>query len=148
MVPLASEKRSGFSGYQWCHWLPMVPLVKFPMVPLGESRTHAIIDVTEINGNLFHGNENIFFSFRFISKTGHSIAQNRQRDNILKHFIGLTSDLRLKKRIQDRSKQPPQDFCCTFIHFSSAPVLGITDLQHNSSWLRQKCAPLRLQSEC
>ena len=78
-----------------------------------------------------------FFSFRFTSKTGHSIAQNRQRDDILKHFIGLTSDSRLKKRIQDKSKQPRQDFCCTFIHFSSAPVLGITDLQHNSSRLRQ-----------
>ena len=24
---------------QWCHWLPMVPLVKLPMVPLGEPRT-------------------------------------------------------------------------------------------------------------
>ena len=80
----------------------------------------------------------LFFSFRFIKKkTGHSIAQNRQRDDILKHFIGLTSDSRLKKRIQDTSKQPRQDFCCTFIHFSSAPVLGITDLQHNSSRLRQ-----------
>ena len=42
MVPLAAEKRSGFSCYQWYHWLPMVPLVKFPMVPLGEFRTHAI----------------------------------------------------------------------------------------------------------
>ena len=42
MVPLATEKRSGFSGYQWYHWLLMVPLVKFPMVPLGESRTHVI----------------------------------------------------------------------------------------------------------
>ena len=49
MVPLAVEKRSGFSGYQWYHWLTMVPLVtKFPTVPLGdtvplgESRTHAI----------------------------------------------------------------------------------------------------------
>ena len=28
-VPLAAEKRSGFSGYQWHHWLPMVPLVNF-----------------------------------------------------------------------------------------------------------------------
>ena len=42
MVPLAAEKRSGFSCYQWYHWLPMVPLVKFPMVPLGEFRTHAL----------------------------------------------------------------------------------------------------------
>ena len=42
MVPLAVEKRSGFSGYQWYHWLPMVALVKFPMVPVGESRTHAV----------------------------------------------------------------------------------------------------------
>ena len=42
MVPLAAEKRSGFSDYQWYHRLPMVPLVKFPMVPLGEPRTHAI----------------------------------------------------------------------------------------------------------
>ena len=41
MVPLAAEKRSGFSCYQWYHWLPMVPFVKFPMVPLGEFRTHA-----------------------------------------------------------------------------------------------------------
>ena len=72
-----------------------------------------------------------------LSQTGHSIVQNRQRDDILKHFIGLTSDSRLKKRIQDRSKQPRQDFCCTFIQFSSAPVLGITNLQHNSSWLQQ-----------
>ena len=30
LVPLVS---------QWYHWLPMVPLVKFPMVPLGEPRT-------------------------------------------------------------------------------------------------------------
>ena len=45
MVPLAAEKRSGFSCYQWYHWLPMVPLVKFPMVPLGEFRTHAILEV-------------------------------------------------------------------------------------------------------
>ena len=63
--------------------------------------------------------------------------QNRQRDDILKHFIGLTSGSRLKQRIQDRSKQPWQEFCCTFIHFSSALVLGNTDLQHNSSQLRQ-----------
>ena len=42
MVPLAAEKRSGFSCYQRNHWPPMVPLVKFPMVPLGESRTHAL----------------------------------------------------------------------------------------------------------
>ena len=27
---------------QWYHWLPMVPLVKFPMVPLGKPRTHAM----------------------------------------------------------------------------------------------------------
>ena len=46
MVPLATEKCSGFSGYQWYHWLPMVPLVKFPMVPLGEFRTHAQFDYT------------------------------------------------------------------------------------------------------
>ena len=59
-----------------------------------------------------------------------SLAQNRQRDTILKYFKGLTSDSGHKKRIQLR-----QDFCCTFIHFSSAPVLGITDLQHNSSRL-------------
>ena len=25
-------------------WLSMVPLVKFPMVPVGESRTHAVTD--------------------------------------------------------------------------------------------------------
>ena len=31
------------------------------------------------------------------TKTGHSISQNRQRDDILKHFIGLTSDSRLKE---------------------------------------------------
>ena len=42
LVPLAAEKRSGFSCFQWYLWLPMVPLVKFPMVPLGESRTHAM----------------------------------------------------------------------------------------------------------
>ena len=48
VVPLAAEKRSGFSGYQWYHWLPMVTLVKHPMVPLGESRTHKIIYETEI----------------------------------------------------------------------------------------------------
>ena len=76
-----------------------------------------------------------FFSFRFISKTGYSIAQNRQRDDILNHFVGLTSDSRLEKRIQDRSKQLREDFCCTFIHISSAPALGITDLQHYSSRL-------------
>ena len=79
----------------------------------------------------------LFSHLDLSKKTGHSIAQNRHRDDILKHFIGLTSDSRLKKRIQDRSKQPRQDFCCTFIHFSSAPVLGITDLQQNSSRLRQ-----------
>ena len=78
-----------------------------------------------------------FFHLDLSKKTGHSIAQNRQRDDILKHFIGLTLDSRLKKRNQDRSKQPRQDFCCTFIHFSSAPVFGITDLQHNSPRLRQ-----------
>ena len=33
MVPLAAEKRSGFSGYQW---------YQLPMVPLEESRTHAL----------------------------------------------------------------------------------------------------------
>ena len=42
MVPLAAEKCSGFSCYQRYHWLSMVPLVKFPMVPLGEFRTHAL----------------------------------------------------------------------------------------------------------
>ena len=42
IVPLAAEKRSGFSGHQGYHWPPMLPLVKFPMVPLGESRTHAL----------------------------------------------------------------------------------------------------------
>ena len=33
LVPLVS---------QWCHWLPMIPLVKLPMVPLGEPRTEPI----------------------------------------------------------------------------------------------------------
>ena len=33
MLPLVS---------QWYHWLPMVPLVKLPMVPLGEPRTEPI----------------------------------------------------------------------------------------------------------
>ena len=28
---------------QWCHWLPMVPLVKFPMVPLGKLRTEPLL---------------------------------------------------------------------------------------------------------
>ena len=42
LAPLATKKGSEFSGYQWYHWLPMVPLVKFSMLPLGESRTHAI----------------------------------------------------------------------------------------------------------
>ena len=78
-----------------------------------------------------------FFHLDLSKKKGHSLAQNRQRDDILNHFIGLTTDSRLKKRIQDRSKQPRQDFCCTFIHFNSAPVLGITDLQHYSYRLRQ-----------
>ena len=36
MVPLAPMVS------QWYHWLPMVPLVKFPMVPLGEPRTQAM----------------------------------------------------------------------------------------------------------
>ena len=36
------KKRSGFSGYQWFHWLPIVTKVKFPMVPLGEPRMHAM----------------------------------------------------------------------------------------------------------
>ena len=35
LVPLVS---------QWCHWLPMVPLVKLPMVPLGEPRTEQRYD--------------------------------------------------------------------------------------------------------
>ena len=39
---IGCRETSGFSGYQWYHWLPMVPLVKFQMVPLGESRTHAL----------------------------------------------------------------------------------------------------------
>ena len=43
IVPLAAEKRLGFSGYKWYHWLLIVPLVKFPMVPLGESGTHALL---------------------------------------------------------------------------------------------------------
>ena len=86
----------------------------------------------EINGFLFHANLN-FFSFRFISKTGHSIAQNRQRDDILKHFIGLTSDSRLKKSIQDRFKQPWQDFVAySFIlaqlHFLASLIYSITVL--------------------
>ena len=34
MVPLVS---------QWYHWLPMVPLVKFPVVPLGEPRTEPLM---------------------------------------------------------------------------------------------------------
>ena len=33
LVPLVS---------QWYHWLPMVPLVKLPMVPLGEPRTEPL----------------------------------------------------------------------------------------------------------
>ena len=33
MVPLVS---------QWYHWLPVVPLVKLPMVPLGEPRTEPL----------------------------------------------------------------------------------------------------------
>ena len=40
-----------------------------------------------------------YFHLDLAKKMGHSIAQNRQGDNILKHFIGLTSDSRLKKRI-------------------------------------------------
>ena len=36
MVPLVS---------QWYHWLSMVPLVKLPMVPLGEPRTEPMFDV-------------------------------------------------------------------------------------------------------
>ena len=44
MVPLAAEKRSGFSSYQWYHWLPMVPLVKFPIVSLEESRKHSLFE--------------------------------------------------------------------------------------------------------
>ena len=32
---------NGTSG-QWYHWLPMVQLVKLPMVPLGEPRTEPI----------------------------------------------------------------------------------------------------------
>ena len=27
---------------QWYHWVPMLPLVKLPMVPLGEPRTELI----------------------------------------------------------------------------------------------------------
>ena len=37
-----------------------------------------------------------FIHIDLSKKTGHSIAQNRQKDNILKHFIDLTSDSRLK----------------------------------------------------
>ena len=36
MVPLVS---------QWYHWLPMVPLVKFPMVPLGEPRADPLLAI-------------------------------------------------------------------------------------------------------
>ena len=39
IVPLAAEIRALFSGYQWNHWLLMVPFVRFP---LGESRMHAL----------------------------------------------------------------------------------------------------------
>ena len=37
LVPLVS---------QWYHWLPMVPLLKLPMVPLGETRTEPFFGVT------------------------------------------------------------------------------------------------------
>ena len=33
-------------------------------------------------------------------KTEPSVAQNRQKDDILKHFIGLTSDSRLKREFK------------------------------------------------
>ena len=41
MVPLLPMVSQSY------HWLPMVPLVKFPMVPLGEPRTHALKRGTE-----------------------------------------------------------------------------------------------------
>ena len=81
MVPLAAEKRSGFSCYQWYHWLPMVPLVKFPMVPLGEFRTHALLsfylsiflyvltpegDIRRVRGNQVLGVSFVVFVF-FVS---------------------------------------------------------------------------------
>ena len=51
---------------------------------------------------------NTFFHLDLSKKMGHSIAQNRQRDNILKHFIGLTSDSDLKREfktdLNNRSK--------------------------------------------
>ena len=34
MVPLVN---------QWYHWIPMVPLVKLPMVPLGEPQTKPLL---------------------------------------------------------------------------------------------------------
>ena len=42
----------------------------------------------------------LFIHLDLSKKTGHSIAQNRQRDDILKHFIGLTSDSRLKREFK------------------------------------------------
>ena len=42
MVPLAAEKRTGFYGYQ---------LVKFSMLPLGESRMQAEIELWAGNGS-------------------------------------------------------------------------------------------------
>ena len=60
-------------------------------------------------------------------KTGHSLAQNRQRDDILKHFIGLTSDSRLKKRIQDKPGKifVPYSFILAQVQFSLIYIITV-----------------------
>ena len=81
---------------------------------------------------------NFFFHLDLSKKKNGTLCSAKQTERrYIEAFYSPNFRLKTEKRIQDRSKQPLQDFCCTFIHFSSAPVLGITDLQHNSSRLRQ-----------
>ena len=63
-------------------------------------------------------------------KTGHSLAQNRQRDDILKHFIDLISDSRLKKRIQDKPGKifVPYSFILAQLQFLASLIYIITVL--------------------
>ena len=46
MVPLVG---------QWYHWLPMVALIKLPMVPLGEPRTEPLLGYVRLGKDEKYG---------------------------------------------------------------------------------------------
>ena len=61
------------------------------------------------------------------------MAQNRQRDDILKHFIGLTSDSRLKRKfktgLNNRGKiLVAHSFILTQLQFLASLIYSITVL--------------------